>query len=304
MSEIKPLALLLPNKDQLLYNIPLKKYTTFRVGGPADILALPQNIDQVSSLIQYAQHHNIPFLVIGAGSNLLVSDQGFPGIVIRLAANFNHYEINDHYVETESGLYLSALAKTAATSGLSGLEFAEGIPGTIGGGVTMNAGAFGGELSQVVQTVTVLNSETNEIKNLISSELQFGYRQSLMQKQPYIILRTKFKLIPEDPEVIRKTMQQFALKRKEKQPLNLPSAGSTFKRPEGHFVGTMIETLNLKGFRIGDAAISEKHAGFIVNLGNATAQDIYRLIHYIIDKVYVNFNIILEPEVKFIGSFE
>ncbi|MGE5417736.1 MAG: UDP-N-acetylmuramate dehydrogenase [Acidobacteriota bacterium] len=281
-------------------NEPMSKHTSFRIGGPADILVMPKTIEDVTTAMKWAVDNDIKYLLVGVGSNMLVKDGGFRGMIIKLGSNFKGIEIDGLMVRAKSGTRLSELAKRAAETGLSGLEFAEGIPGTVGGAVYMNAGAYDGQMSNVVTKVIVLSN--GEVTELIGGELGFGYRRSVFQQKHDLILEVEMLLAPGDPDQIREKMRGFAHSRKEKQPLEFPSAGSVFRRPEGRFVGPMIEELGLKGYRIGDAEISSKHAGFIVNRGKAKAAEVLALIAHIQSHVREQFSVDLETEIMIIGE--
>ncbi|MGE5405794.1 MAG: UDP-N-acetylmuramate dehydrogenase [Candidatus Saccharibacteria bacterium] len=281
-------------------NEPMSKHTSFRIGGPADILVMPRTVEDVMTAMKWAVDNNVKYLLVGAGSNMLVRDGGFRGMIIKLGSNFKGIEVAGLTVKAKAGTKLAELARKAAENGLSGLEFAEGIPGTVGGAVYMNAGAYDGQMSNVVKMVTVLSN--GELQDIKASDLGFGYRKSVFQAKHDLILEVEMMLSPGDPERIREKMKGFAHSRKEKQPLEFPSAGSVFKRPEGKYVGPMIEELGLKGYRIGDAEISTKHAGFIVNKGEAKAAEVLELISYIQSRVREKFSVELETEVLIIGE--
>ncbi len=291
----------------LIYNECMSRHTTFRVGGEASAFAEPTCTDQIVQCVDYCRKNRIPFLVIGAGSNLLVSDKGFDGLIIKIGERFNRCKVEGDNVFAEAGISLARLARVAAEAGLSGLEFAEGIPGKLGGGLFMNAGAYGGELNDFVQTVQALNLETNRIESIQNIKGHtFGYRSSFFQKKPYVILNATFKLSFGDTAIIKEKMKELSAKRHASQPLKYPSAGSTFKRPheEGKYAGALIEQAGLKGYTIGGAQVSEKHAGFIINYNNqATAADIYHLIQHVQAVVYEKHGIQLEPEVRLVGEF-
>ena len=237
--------------------------------------------------------------MIGNGSNLLVSDQGYAGIVLVVGKHMSRIEVRDCYLEAEAGALMSQVAKAAKEHGLTGLEFAAGIPGTIGGGAVMNAGAYGGEMSQVVTAVTVVN-RNGEIMELDNSTMEYGYRTSVIQNQSFVVTKVTFRLQPGDPEQIAAKMEELAIRRREKQPLEYPSAGSTFKRPEGHFAGQLIMEAGLRGYSVGGAKVSEKHCGFIINTGNATAEDVKDVIWEVQRRVKERFHVELEPEIKFL----
>lgn len=287
--------------ERIKYNEPMKDHTTFRIGGPADIMVMPESVPEIIGVLEWARKQDLPYLVIGEGSNLLVKDGGIRGVVIKLGAGFNRVEFSGSEVEAQTGIKISRLAAMAADKGLGGLEFAEGIPGSLGGAVYMNAGAYGGEIGQVIKEVTVL-SEAGEIRALEKSALEFGYRTSSIQNKGYIVLEAKLVLHPEEPHLIKQRMYELSRQRKEKQPLEYPSAGSVFKRPPGRFVGPMIDELGLKGCRVGDAEVSSKHAGFIVNRGQATARDVLTLVSLIQQRVKETFGVDLETEFLIVGE--
>lgn len=279
---------------------PMSSYTTFRIGGPARLIALPRSRKEAVAAVQAAKELDISPFFLGNGSDLLVSDQGYNGFVLKTSGLDDVREVN-HRLWAESGIPLARLAMAALGRGLTGLEFAHGIPGTLGGGVTMNAGAYGGELVQVLTSVTFLN-EAGDVVTLPVEECALTYRHSLFTDHPvWLILEAEFALTPGDPAAIKAKMDELAQKRRSKQPLDLPSAGSTFKRPEGHFAAALIEQCGLKGVGVGGAQVSEKHAGFVVNRGGATADDVLRLMELIQNTVLRETGIALEPEVKFLG---
>jgi UDP-N-acetylmuramate dehydrogenase len=247
------------------------------------------------------QKWSIPFLIMGNGSNLLVRDKGIRGVVIKMSGLFNQIWVEGTCIRAQSGTLLSVLAKKALQAGLAGLEFASGIPGTLGGAVAMNAGAYGGEMKDVVDWVQVMDYG-GEIYNFNRDELQFGYRTSYIQGKPFVVIEVNLSLKPGDPEESRALINELARRRRDKQPLSLPSAGSVFKRPEGYYAGKLIESAGLKGFRIGDAQVSEKHAGFIVNLGEATAKDVIMLIEIIKQRVKEFTGVELEQEIRIVGE--
>lgn len=280
-------------------NVPLGTLTSFRVGGPAKKVLYPESVGEAAQLLLELKEKNEKYVVLGRGSNVLASDDGYDGTVVILS-EMNRVMRIDGGLYAEAGITLAALAQAALKEGLTGLEFASGIPGSLGGGLFMNAGAYGGELKQVVVNVTALTPD-GALKTLSNEEAAFGYRESIFQKNGWLILSAELKLEAGDPEQIRATMFELNARRKEKQPLEFPSAGSTFKRPEGDFAGRLIEDAQLKGVRIGGAQVSPKHAGFIVNTGSATAAEIRALIQYVREKVEKKSGIRLEPEVRFLG---
>ena len=285
---------------RLLEMEPLKNHTTFRIGGAARYYAVPENADEIKETIQFAKEKNLPYLTIGRGSNILFPDDGYPGVVIEIGSGMEKIEILEKgRVRAQAGVALSTLASIVARQSLTGFEFAGGIPGTLGGAVTMNAGAYGGEIKDCIETATVMN-DSGEIRALSKEELELGYRSSVIQKKGYLVLEAVFCFDEGDRETILARMRELNAKRREKQPLEFASAGSTFKRPEGYFAGKLIEDSGLKGYRIGDAQVSEKHCGFVINRGNATAAEVLRVIEDVQKKVYETFGVRLEPEVKVI----
>ena len=280
----------------------LSQYVNFRVGGPADILLTPKNKEQILKTVNICNENNIPFYVIGNGSNLLVKDGGFRGVVISLT-NVSNITVDGEVVEAECGAMLKKVSDKAVENSLTGFEFACGIPGTVGGAVFMNAGAYDGEMSQVIESADIIN-EKGEVKTLFNEDLELGYRSSLVMKKGYIVLSARFKLKKGTVKSIKDLVSDLTNKRESKQPLEYPSAGSTFKRPVGYFAGKLIQDAGLKGYTVGGAAISEKHSGFVINKGGATAKDILDLIHHIQDEVKKQFGVELHTEVRIIGEDE
>ena len=276
---------------------PMKKHTTFKVGGDAKFLVTPTSIQDIKSVIEYLKDNSIKYYILGNGSNVLVRDSGIDGVVIKIASNFNSIDVTKDQITAQAGAFLSTISQCALKNSLSGFEFASGIPGTLGGAIIMNAGAYGREMKDVVVDVDVLDDLGN-IKTLTNEQLEFGYRTSKIASSNYVVLGAKIKLCSGDSKKIKEYMNELAQKRRQKQPLNYPSAGSTFKRPEGYFAAKLIEDAGLKGYSIGGAQVSDKHAGFIVNMGNATAQDILSLMEYVKDTVWQKFKVSLEPEIK------
>ena len=290
--------------ENLLFDEPMKTYTTFRVGGPAKWMAAPEDEQQLRIILKICKETNTPYFVLGRGSNLLVSDNGFDGVVINLRKNFNTITTNKEKktITAEAGASLPAVSQAALAAGLTGLEFAAGIPGTMGGGLFMNAGAYGGELKQIVTEATVMTKD-GVIRNVPGNEMELGHRLSCFMKTGETILSVTMKLADGNPEAIKAMMDDFNGRRRDKQPLEYPSAGSTFKRPTGYFAGKLIEDAGLKGFSVGGAQVSEKHAGFVINTGNATASDIWNLCQEVRKKVFAQFGVKLEPEIQMVGSF-
>jgi len=285
----------------LRFNEPMSEHSSFRIGGVADALYVPSSVAELKKAFALALSLGIPVTILGQGSNLLVLDGGIRGLVIKLASNLDWVEVRGTEVVAGCGVLLSTLAHQAAEASLTGLEFAAGIPGTLGGALTMNAGAYDGEMKDVVTSVLVLTAEGHE-QLLTLDELSFGYRQSLLQKKKLIALEATLALKSGSREQIYAKIEDLNRRRREKQPLTLPSAGSVFKRPPGHFAGTLIEQAGLKGHRIGGAEVSTLHAGFIVNVGQATAKDVRALICHIQAVVKDKFNVWLEPEIRIIGE--
>ena len=270
-------------KDNVRINEPMKNHTTFKIGGPAQYYVTPESVTQIQEVVSLCRNINIPLHVIGNGSNILVGDDGVDGVVLALFNTFSDYEIKDNVITAQAGMSLIKLAVIALREGLTGLEFASGIPGSVGGAVYMNAGAYDGQMKDVVTSVTVLD-EAGNIRILGRDELDMGYRTSAVAKNNMIVLQVVIELKSGDKEQIKARMNQLSELRKQKQPLEYPSAGSTFKRPEGYFAGKLIADAGLKGYSIGGAAVSEKHAGFVVNMGGATAKDVVELTDYINNK--------------------
>lgn len=288
------------SEDSIKIDAPMKEYVHFRVGGPADILLIPNNKEQVIKTIKVCRKNNIPFYVVGNGSNLLVRDGGIRGVVIKLG-NVKHIKVNENRVEAECGAMLKDVSDAALKNSLTGFEFACGIPGTVGGAVFMNAGAYNGEISHVIESAEAIDSEGN-LLTLTHDELDLGYRSSVIMKKGYIVLSATFKLEKGNGNNIKEKVDDLTFKRESKQPLEYPSAGSTFKRPEGYFAGKLIEDSGLKGFSLGGAAVSQKHSGFVINKGGATAKDILDLIHHVQNEVKRQFGVELHPEVRIIGE--
>lgn len=284
-------------------NVSMASCTTFRIGGAAEVFCEPESREELIGLVSLLRTEKIAYTIIGNGSNLLVSDAGIDGVVIRIGKEMRKIEVLGEKISAESGILLSELSCVAAKNSLSGLEFASGIPGTLGGAIYMNAGAYGGEIGDLIESVTYL-SEAGTLVAAGREELSFGYRHSSFREDGGIILSCVLVLSKGSEEEIREKMQELKQKRIEKQPLSYPSAGSAFKRPEGYFAGALIEEAGLKGFRIGGAGISEKHAGFLVNYGGATAKDVLAVIRHVQEKVMEKSGVFLEPEIRMIGREE
>lgn len=286
--------------NHTLFDEDMKKHTTFKIGGCADCLVKVSSVGEISAVVSLCREYDVPFIVIGNGSNLLVGDGGIRGVVIK-TEDMSACRVQDEYIYADCGVTLTRLASAAMKNSLSGLEFAGGIPGTLGGGIYMNAGAYGGELADVVESVTYMDGG-GDIKTAARGELNMGYRKSMFTDSDYIILSCVMKLKHDSIENIREKMLEYSRRRLEKQPLTQPSAGSTFKRPEGCFAGKLIEDAGLKGFSIGGAQVSTKHSGFVINTGCATAKDVMDVIDHVQKKVDGQFGIKLEPEVRFVGE--
>ncbi len=285
----------------LLVAEPMAKHTSFRIGGPADLLAQPADEAELAALLQVASEHAVPVTLIGNGSNLLVRDKGIRGLVIKLGNLFSGVEVCGNTLTFGCGVSLAMASKKAASLSLSGLEFAVGIPGTIGGAVYMNAGAYDGEMAKVVTKVRVMD-EQGKTSELAASELDFAYRHTALQNSGHIVTSVTVSLVPGDADAIAAKMADFSQRRISKQPLELPSAGSMFKRPPGYFAGTLIDQTGLKGYTVGGAQVSTKHAGFVVNIGGATASDVLQLISDVQSKVFAAHGVHLEPEVLVLGE--
>ena len=286
---------------ELLLEEPMAKHTSFRIGGPADVLAQPGNEAELAELLKRAAHHAVPVTLVGNGSNLLVRDKGIRGLVIKLSNLFSSITVAGNVLTFGSGISLAMASKKAASLSLSGLEFAVGIPGTIGGAAYMNAGAYDGEMAKVVTSVQVMDRQ-GQSSQLKADELDFSYRHTALQNSGLIVTSVTVSLQPGEAESIKAKMDDFSQRRIAKQPLELPSAGSMFKRPVGYFAGTLIEQTGLKGYTVGGAQVSTKHAGFVVNVGGATAKDVLQLISDVQDRVLAVQGVQLEPEVLVLGE--
>ena len=295
------LAVHVPEED-ILFEEPMCRHTTFRVGGEAQFFVRVSKREQLLHIIPYLKQVETPFFILGNGSNLLVGDKGYPGVILQIGDRMNRMTVEGEHIRVQAGALLSQIPKAALDAELTGFEFASGIPGTIGGGVVMNAGAYDGEMSQVVEQVTVMNRE-GELLELSGEEMEFGYRTSIIKNRPFIVLQVCLKLVRGNVAQIRAKMDDLSRRRREKQPLEYASAGSTFKRPEGYFAGKLIMDAGLRGYSIGGACVSEKHCGFVVNKGKATAADIAEVIWEVRERVMDRFGVTLEPEVIFLGDF-
>jgi len=280
------------------YDEPLKNHTTFQIGGKCIALIEPKKVEDIVEAIKICRENNLKFFVIGNGSNLLVPDDGYNGVIIKIKSEFSNIQVEGECLIAHSGAKLSEVYTVAYENSLTGFEFASGIPGTIGGAIFMNAGAYGGEMKDIVESVEVLDLDNYEVKELKNEELDFSYRESIIQRKNYIVLTIKLKLTKGNKEEIKAIYEDLREKRNSKQPLNFGSAGSTFKRPEGHFASKLIEDAGLKGYHINDAWVSEKHSGFVVNKGNASYKEVMELIEYVQKVVFEKFEVKLETEVR------
>ena len=288
--------------NRVLFDEPMSQHTTFRIGGPADVFVMPENYEQIREVLRLCREEKLPFFVLGNGSNLLVSDSGYRGVIIQMDRNMEEIRVEGEEIHACAGALLSSVAVAARNASLTGFEFAGGIPGTIGGAAVMNAGAYGGELKDVLKEVTVMTRE-GELLTIPVDKLEMGYRTSIIKTSGYLVLEAVISLKKGDEEKIRAVMKELSERRTEKQPLDYPSAGSTFKRPEGYFAGKLIMDSGLRGYRAGGAQVSEKHCGFVINAGGATAEDVRSLMDHVIRVVREKYGVTLEPEVKFLGDF-
>ena len=301
--EIKKMFCELLGRDHVLTDEPMKQHTTFKIGGPADYFLVPETGEEVGEIIKICRKTDTPYFILGNGSNLLVGDGGYRGAVIQVYRNMSAVTVEGTTITAQAGALLSAVAAAAKNASLTGFEFAGGIPGTVGGAAVMNAGAYGGEMKDVLVEVTVMDAE-GKIFAISAEKLELGYRTSVIKKAGYIVLEAKIRLKEGDQEAIRERMKELTIQRTTKQPLEYPSAGSTFKRPEGYFAGKLVMDSGLRGYQVGGARISEKHCGFVINAGDATAKDVRTLMDNVRDIVYKKYGVTLEPEVKFLGDFE
>lgn len=286
---------------EVTLNYPLAEHTSFKIGGNADLYVCPNNLMELITTIELCKKAGAPYFLLGAGSNLLISDKGIRGVVIKLGDGFEYAHAKGDYILAGAGVSLAKLSSEAKNAELAGLEFASGIPGSLGGAIYMNAGAYGGEMKDVITEVSYIDDD-GTVKTIEGSDCGFGYRQSIFTEGNKIIISAKLTLKKGNKDEILETMRDLNARRKDKQPLEYPSAGSTFRRPEGHFAGALIESSGLKGCRIGGAEVSEKHAGFIINVGNATAKDVLDLIAHVQKVVKEKHGVDLEPEVKITGE--
>lgn len=286
---------------KILFDEPMKNHTSFKIGGPADVLIIPDNENDIVEALKYLRDNNVKYFIMGNGTNLLVKDTGIRGAVIKIANGFDKVDVKGDRLICQSGALLKNVAEVALLNSLTGFEFASGIPGTIGGAITMNAGAYGGEMKDVVLKVRALD-RNNNIVELSNEEMNFRYRGSSVIDNGLIVLSVELKLDKGEPSAIKEKMMDLKNRRETKQPLEYPSAGSTFKRPKGYFAGKLIDDAGLRGLQYGDAQVSEKHCGFVINKGNATFNEVMTLIKTIQKIVNDKFNVMLETEVKIIGD--
>lgn len=289
-------------EERILFHQPMKEYTTFRVGGEAECLVLIQQEEELAKLIPYLNQIEQDYFILGNGSNLLVGDKGYRGIILKFDGPMEQIAVEGTHITAKAGALLSKVAVAAKDNSLTGLEFAAGIPGSIGGGVVMNAGAYDGEMKQVVESVTVMDGD-GQITVLDNDTMEFGYRTSIIKSRPYIVLEVALQLEEGNREQIGARMEELTNLRRSKQPLEYPSAGSTFKRPNGYYAGKLIMDAGLRGYRIGGAQVADKHCGFVINAGGATAADIREVIEEVQERVRERFHVFLEPEVVFLGDF-
>lgn len=288
--------------EHVLRDEPMNRHTTFRIGGPADFFVQPSCTEEIKAVRELCRLGEVPCYIIGNGSDLLVGDKGYRGVIIQICKRMNEVRADGERIIVQAGALLSRTAAAAYEASLTGMEFASGIPGTVGGALRMNAGAYGGEMKQIVESAEVLTAE-GEVLELSAGELGMGYRTSVISRNDYVALSAVLKLEKGDQKAIRARMDELKEKRVEKQPLEYGSAGSTFKRPEGYFAGKLIQDAGLRGYRVGDAQVSEKHCGFVINRGKATAAEVALLMDDVADRVEEKFGVRLEPEVKKIGEF-
>jgi UDP-N-acetylmuramate dehydrogenase len=287
--------------ENVIFDEPMSAHTSFKIGGNADAFASITDIDEIRALIKYCKNKDIPYMIMGNGTNMLVSDKGIRGLVIQVGSGMQDYKIDGENVYAQAGILMSVLSKKILKAELTGFEPLSGIPGTLGGGIYMNAGAYGGEIKDIVDEVTYVNSN-GEVKTVKNKDIGFSYRHSMFEDEKCVILSAVLKLKKGNAAMIKSAMDDYNTRRSDKQPLNMPSAGSTFKRPEGYFAGKLIEDSGLVGYSIGGAQVSEKHAGFIVNRGGASAQDVLDLVEHIQKTVNEKFGVKLEPEIRLIGE--
>ncbi|MGI6731759.1 MAG: UDP-N-acetylmuramate dehydrogenase [Anaerovoracaceae bacterium] len=290
------------DKELMILDAPMKDYTSFKAGGKAALLVQPNTIEELQKVVRVLSQGAVNHMVMGNGTNLLIKDSGYSGVIIKLGKTFGAIEVEGDEIKAGAGVLLSEVAKKALDSSLTGFEFAAGIPGSIGGAAFMNAGAYDGEMSQVILSAQVLSKDGSRVYEIEKDEMDLSYRHSIFQENQDIILNVTIKLHPGEKELIREKMQELQARREEKQPLSYPSAGSSFKRPKGHYAGKLIHDSGLRGLSLGGAQVSSLHAGFIINTGDATASDIINLMEVVRNTVFDKFGVMLEPEVKVIGD--
>lgn len=288
---------------EVLVDAPMKEYTSFKIGGPAKVLVCPGNEREIRLALSIAKENRVPVFLLGNGTNLLVSDEGYQGMILHIGKHFSEITVEGDTIHAQAGALLSRTAKQAYAHGLTGMEFAAGIPGSLGGAVAMNAGAYGGEMKDILTEVRLMDRRGN-ILTVPAEEMDLSYRHSCVFEKEYIVLSAKMKLMEGDKEAIEARMNELAEARRSKQPLEYPSAGSTFKRPAGYFAGKLIQDAGLKGFCVGGAQVSEKHSGFVINTGGATASDVIGLIKEVRRRVYEDAGVVMEPEVRMLGFDE
>ena len=287
-------------KENIRFEEPMAKHTTFQIGGPAQYFVTPGTTEEIKQILKLCKEEEVPYFVMGRGSNLLVSDAGMEGVVLQLYDNYSDFSIDGNQIQAQAGVMLSKIGYVARENSLTGFEFAAGIPGTLGGAVMMNAGAYGGEMKDIIATVQLMDEDGNLFEKT-GEEMDFAYRHSIVEEKNLLVLGATLTLQKGDKEAIDEKMKELASARKTKQPLEFPSAGSTFKRPEGYFAGKLIMDAGLRGYQVGGAQVSEKHCGFVINKKNATAADVLKLVSDVKAKVYEEFQVELEPEVRLVG---
>ncbi len=288
---------------EVLFDEPMKNHTTFKIGGPCDVLVMPNTIEQILNALNLVKENNLAYMIIGNGSNLLVSDEGIRKVIVKLHKNFSKITLDGNKITSQAGATLKEIADFALENKLSGFEFASGIPGDLGGAVTMNAGAYGGEMKDVLESVKVIDKDLNVI-DIDAKDMNLRYRNSRVQDEGLIVLEAVINLSEGDYDKIKEYQDELTFKRESKQPLEFPSAGSTFKRPEGYYAGKLIDDCGLRGYRYKDAMVSEKHCGFVINAGDANCEQVLYVINHVKEVVFEKFGVNLEPEVRIIGEFK
>ncbi|WP_237036149.1 UDP-N-acetylmuramate dehydrogenase [Mediannikoviicoccus vaginalis] len=288
---------------EVLYDEPMKNHTTFKIGGPCDVLVMPNTIEQILNVLNLVKENDLAYMIIGNGSNLLVSDQGIRKVIVKLHKNFSKITLEENKITSQAGATLKEIADFALENKLQGFEFASGIPGDLGGAVTMNAGAYGGEMKDVLESVKVIDKDLNVI-DIDAKDMNLRYRNSRVQDEGLIVLEAVINLSEGDYDKIKEYQDELTFKRESKQPLEFPSAGSTFKRPEGYYAGKLIDDCGLRGYRYKDAMVSEKHCGFVINAGDANCEQVLYVINHVKEVVFEKFGVNLEPEVRIIGEFK